>query len=167
MAYMWTYLILSLNKCDSSNIEYEIIDKREKGKPINVAFTGKLRDEHLTAASDLLSYDNGVLNAAPAFGKIVLFSYLISQRKINTLIIMRSGSFIDQWVDESHHFLELNEDLPMYKTNSGKEKQRKDLIGVLHGSKNTLTGIIDVVSVNSIYDKASISRLSQTYGMVV
>ena len=55
----------------------------------------------------------------------------------------------------------------MYKTNSGKEKQRKDLIGVLHGSKNTLTGIIDVVSVNSIYDKAGISRLSQTYGMVV
>ena len=46
---------------------------------------------------------------------------------------MQSGSFIDQWVDESHHFLELNEDLPMYKTNSGKEKQRKDLIGVLHG----------------------------------
>ena len=55
----------------------------------------------------------------------------------------------------------------MYKTNSGKEKQRKDLIGVLHGSKNTLTGIIDVVSVNSIYDKAGISRLSPTYGMVV
>lgn len=86
---------------------------------------------------------------------------------MNTLIIMQSGSFIDQWVYESHHFLELNEDLPMYKTNSGKEKQRKDLIGVLHGSKNTLTGIIDVVSVNSIYDKAGISRLSQTYGMVV
>ena len=156
-----------LNKCHSSNIEYEIIDKREKGKPITVSFTGKLRDEQLTAASDLLNYDNGVLNAATAFGKTVVSSYLISQRKVNTLIIMQSVSLIDQWVDELHHFLEINEDLPMYKTKTGKEKQRKDLIGVLHGSKNTLTGIIDVVSVNSIYDKDGNCRLDHEYGMVI
>lgn len=156
-----------LNKCHPSNIEYEIIDKREKGKPINVSFTGKLRDEQLTAASDLLNYDNGVLNAATAFGKTVVSSYLISQRKVNTLIIMQSVSLIEQWVDELHRFLEINEDLPVYKTKTGKEKQRKDLIGVLHGSKNTLTGIIDVVSVNSIYDKEGNSRLSQPYGMVI
>lgn len=156
-----------LNKCHSSNIEYEIIDKREKGKPINVSFTGKLRDEQQAAASDLLNHDNGVLNAATAFGKTVVSSYLISQRKVNTLIVMQSVSLINQWVDELHHFLEINEDLPIYKTKSGKEKQRKDLIGVLHGSKNTLTGIIDIVSVNSIYDKEGNSRLSQPYGMVI
>ena len=46
-----------LNKCDLSKIEYKIIDKREKGKSINVSFTGKLRDEHFTTASDLLSYN--------------------------------------------------------------------------------------------------------------
>ena len=39
---------------------------------------------------------------------------------------MQSVSLINQWVDELHHFLEINEDLPMYKTKSGKEKQRKD-----------------------------------------
>lgn len=156
-----------LNKCHSSNIEYEIVDKREKGKPINVSFTGKLRDEQLTAASDLLNYDNGVLNAATAFGKTVVSSYLISQRKVNTLIIMQSVALIDQWVDELHRFLEINEDLPVYKTKTGKEKQRKDLIGVLHGSKNTLTGIIDVVSVNSIYDNEGNCRLNHEYGMVI
>lgn len=160
-------LEILLNKCHLSNIEYEIIDKREKGKPINVSFTGKLRYEQLTAASDLLNYDNGVLNAATAFGKTVVSSYLISQRKVNTLIIMQSVSLINQWVDELHHFLEINEDLPMYKTKSGKEKQRKDLIGVLHGSKNTLTGIIDVVSVNSIYDNEGNCRLNYEYGMVI
>lgn len=156
-----------LNKCHSSNIEYEIIDKREKGKPITVSFTGKLRDEQLTAASHLLDYDNGVLNAATAFGKTVVSSYLISKRKVNTLIIMQSVSLIDQWVDELHHFLEINEDLPIYKTKTGIEKQRQDLIGVLHGGKNTLTGIIDVVSVNSIYDKDGNCRLDHEYGMVI
>lgn len=80
---------------------------------------------------------------------------------------MQSVLLIDQWVDELHRFLEINEDLPVYKTKTGKEKQRKDLIGVLHGSKNTLTGIIDVVSVNSIYDKEGNSRLSQPYDMVI
>ena len=75
-----------INKCHSSNIEYELIDKREKGKPINVRFTGQLRDEQLPAASNLLKYDNGVLNAATAFGKTVVSSYLISKRKVNTLL---------------------------------------------------------------------------------
>jgi len=55
----------------------------------------------------------------------------------------------------------------VYKTKTGKEKQRKDLIGVLHGSKNTLTGIIDVVSVNSIYDNEGNCRLNHEYGMVI
>lgn len=114
-----------LNKCYPSNIEYEIIDKREKGKPINVSFTGKLRDEQLTATSDLLNYDNGVLNAATAFGKTVVSSYLISQRKVNTLIIMQSVSLIDQWVDELHRFLEINEDLPVYKTKQIKRNKEK------------------------------------------
>lgn len=114
-----------LNKCHPSNIEYEIIDKREKGKPINVSFTGKLRDEQLTAASDLLNYDNGVLNAATAFGKTVVSSYLISQRKVNTLIIMQSVSLIDQWVDELHRFLEINEDLPVYKKKQVKRNKEK------------------------------------------
>lgn len=80
---------------------------------------------------------------------------------------MQSVSLIDQWVDELHRFLEINEDLPVYKTKAGKEKQRKDLIGVLHGSKNTLTGIIDVVSVNSIYDNEGNCRLNHEYGMVI
>lgn len=56
----------------------KLLIREKKGKPINVSFTGKLRDEQLTAASDLLNYDNGVLNAATAFGKTVVSSYLIS-----------------------------------------------------------------------------------------
>ena len=41
------------------------------------------------------------------------------------------------------------------------------MIGVLYGNKNTLTGIIDVVSVNSIYDKNGKSKLKDSYGMVI
>ena len=66
---------------------------------------------------------------------------------------MQSVNLINQWVEELHKFLDINEELPTYQTKTGKIKTRADVIGVLYGNKNTLTGIIDVVSVNSIYDK--------------
>lgn len=141
------------DKCSQANIPYEIIDKRERGKPVNVEFKGQLKDNQNTAANELLKYDNGILNATTAFGKTVVASYLISKRKVSTLIVMQSVSLINQWVEELHKFLDINEELPTYQTKTGIIKKRNDVIGVLYGNKNTLTRIIDVVSVNSIYDK--------------
>ena len=39
--------------------------------------------------SDELKYENGVLSATTAFGKTVIASYIISERKVNTLILCR------------------------------------------------------------------------------
>lgn len=50
------------DKCSQANIPYEIIDKRERGKPVNVEFKGQLKDNQNTAANELLKYDNGILN---------------------------------------------------------------------------------------------------------
>ena len=155
------------DKCSQANIPYEIIDKRERGKPVNVEFKGQLKDNQNTAANELLKYDNGILNATTAFGKTVVASYLISKRKVSTLIVMQSVSLINQWVEELHKFLDINEELPTYQTKTGIIKTRNDVIGVLYGNKNTLTGIIDVVSVNSIYDKNGKSKLKDSYGMVI
>lgn len=88
------------DKCSQANIPYEIIDKRERGKPVNVEFKGQLKDNQNTAANELLKYDNGILNATTAFGKTVVASYLISKRKVSTLIVMQSVSLINQWVEE-------------------------------------------------------------------
>lgn len=156
-----------IEKCSQANILYDIVDKRKRGKPINVEFTGQLRNEQIIAAKELLKYDNGILNATTAFGKTVVASYLISKRKVSTLIVMQSVNLINQWVEELHKFLNINEEFPTYQTKTGIIKTRDDVIGVLYGNKNTLTGIIDVVSVSSIYDKNGKSKLKDSYGMVI
>ena len=40
-------------------------------------------------------------------------------------------------------------------------------IGVLHGGKNSLTGIVDVAMVGSVYSKGKFNELLNTYGMVI
>jgi hypothetical protein len=48
------------------------------------------------------------------------------------------------WVEELNKFLKIDEEPPEYKTKSGRVKKRSSVIGVLHGSKNTLTGFIEL-----------------------
>ena len=134
-------LILSAKE---AGIECEIEDQREKGRPIRVSFQGDLKTQQDLAAHRLLAYDNGVLSAATAFGKTVVCSYLISEKKVNTLILLQSKDLLEQWVEELNKFLTIDEEPPFYKTKTGREKRRDSVIGILHGNKNTLTGIIDV-----------------------
>lgn len=153
--------------CRGAEIDYEIVDHREKGRPIRVSFQGDLRTQQELAARRLLAYDHGVLSAATAFGKTVVCSYLISERKVNTLILLQSKELLEQWVEELNKFLIVDEEPPVYRTKSGREKRRDSVIGVLHGSKNTLTGMIDVAMVGSMYSKGKFNDRINSYGMVL
>ncbi|MCI8557992.1 MAG: DEAD/DEAH box helicase family protein [Lachnospiraceae bacterium] len=153
--------------CKEAGIEYELVDHREKGRPIRVSFNGDLKTQQNLAAQRLLAFDNGVLSAATAFGKTVVCSYLIAERKVNTLILLQSKDLLEQWVDELNKFLIIDEEPPLYKTKSGREKRRDSVIGILHGSKNTLTGIIDVAMIGSMYSKGKFNDFINSYGMVL
>ena len=119
------------------------------------------------AAEQLLRHSDGVLEAATAFGKTVVCSYLIAERKVNTLILLQSKDLLTQWVDELNKFLDIREELPEYETKTGRKKKRDSTIGILHGTKNTLTGIIDVAMVGSMYGKGKFQNLKYSYGMVI
>ena len=153
--------------CKEADIEYDVTDHREKGRPIRVSFKGDLKTQQDLAAQRLLAFDNGVLSAATAFGKTVVCSYLIAQRKVNTLILLHSKDLLEQWVEELNKFLTIDEEPPVYKTKGGREKRRNSAIGILHGSRNTLTGLIDVAMVGSIYSKGKFNELINSYGMVL
>ena len=145
----------------------KVSDEREIGHPIRVDFKGDLRTQQELAAEKLLSHSDGVLSAATAFGKTVVCSYLIAERKVNTLILLQSKDLLNQWIDELNKFLEIREEPPEYITKTGRKKKRQDVIGVLHGNKNTLTGIIDVAMVSSMYKKGEFNDLVNSYGMVI
>ena len=156
-----------INNCKEAGIEYDISDHREKGRPIRVSFNGDLRTGQDLAADRMLKYDHGILSATTAFGKTVVCSYLISQRKVNTLILLQSKELLAQWVEELNKFLNINEEPPIYKTKTGREKRRDSVIGVLTGNKNTLTGIVDVAMVGSMYSKGNFNDFINLYGLVI
>ena len=110
------HLILSAKE---AGIEVETEDQREKGRPIRVSFRGDLKTQQDLAAHRLLEHDHGVLSAATAFGKTVVCSYLIAERKVNTLILLQSKDLLEQWVEELNKFLAIDEELLFIKRKRG------------------------------------------------
>ena len=153
--------------CNKAGIKYSIDDQRERGYPIRCSFNGTLKDKQDIAAEVMLNFDNGILSAATAFGKTVVCSYLITKRKVNTLILVDKVNLLSQWIKELESFILCDESPPEYKTKAGRTKKRISVIGSLSGTKDALTGIIDVATVGALYRKGDFHEKINTYGMVI
>ena len=115
----------------------------------------------------MVRYDNGILHAATAFGKTVVCSAIIAEKSVNTLIILESFALVEQWEEALEKFLNINEELPEYKTKTGRIKVRKNIIGKLHGAHDSMTGIIDIAMVGSLCKKGEFHKFLNQYGMVI
>ena len=151
---------------ETAGASYEIEDKTFTGNEIRVGFKGKLRPEQIPAAEALLAHDNGVLSATTAFGKTVIASYLISQRKVNTLVLVHTQALLNQWKKALSEFLEINETLPEFPKKRGRKKERS-LIGQLGGAKNNLSGFVDIAIMQSLISKDEVRELVKDYGLVI
>lgn len=125
-----------------------------------------LRAEQVPAAQALLEHDYGVLSATTAFGKTVIAAYLIGQRKVNTLILVHTQALLNQWKRSLSEFLEINETLPELPKKRGRKKERS-LIGQLGGSKNNLSGFVDIAIMQSLISEDEVRDLVKDYGMVI
>lgn len=152
---------------DKAGIEYTIDDERQQGRNINVEFNGELRPEQNKALKELTKHDNGILHAATAFGKTVVCSAVIAEKKVNTLILLESSALIEQWKDALNKFLIIDEELPQYKTKTGRLRTRKSLIGTLQGVHDSMTGIVDIAMVGSLCKKGEFHNLLNDYGLVI
>lgn len=150
-----------------ADIDYEMEDERQQGRKINVDFKGELRPEQDKALKELIRYDNGILHAATAFGKTVVSSAIIAQKKINTLIILESSALIEQWKEALEKFLNINEGFPTYETKTGRVRKRKSLIGTLQGAHDSMTGIIDIAMAGSLCKKGKYHKMMNEYGLVL
>lgn len=121
----------------------------------------------MPAVEKMLEYDTGILSAATAFGKTVVCSKLIAERKVSTLILLESSALIEQWIDALHDFLDIHEEPPEYQTPSGRVRKRKSVIGKIHGVHDSSTGIIDIAMVGSLCKKGEFHPRLQEYGMVI
>ena len=154
-------------RCKNAGINIEVDDKRCNGKTLNVEFNGELRDNQKDAITALMKYDNGIISAATAFGKTVTCSGIISKIKTSTLILLESSALVEQWEKALNTFLTINEELPEYQTKTGRVKKRKSVIGIIHGAKDTSTGIIDIAMAGSLCKKGEYHQRLKEYGLVI
>ncbi len=155
-------------KAEESGIACELLDRRCHGRPIRVRFKGELRQQQYYAAAKLEQFENGVLCAPTAFGKTVLAAYMVSRRKVNTLVLLENKTLLPQWIEEFEKFLEVDEKPPVYRrTKTGKEKVRDSVFGTLKGGQDKTTGIIDFALIGSAYHKGEFFPNLDSYGMVL
>lgn len=150
-----------------AEIPYDIVDKRQEGRYIDVSFNGELYPEQTVALERLLSYDMGMLAAATAFGKTVIGANLIARRKVNTLVLVHTVEIMNNWVRDLERFLTINEELPTYTTPKGRIKQRDSVIGTFSSQKKAATGIIDIAMIGSLGKEDDINPMVRDYGMII
>ena len=156
-----------IDRFNEVGISFTLTDNRCSGTPLDVSFNGTLYEEQMRAAKAILEHDNGILAATTSFGKTVVGAYMIAQRKTNTLILVHNTEIQKNWIEDLNKFLDVNAELPEYKTKTGRIKKRKNIIGKLHAGHNSMTDIIDVAIFSSLGKGDEIDPIIEQYGMVI
>lgn len=152
---------------DNAGLDYSVEDHRTSEPDINcrLNLNGGLYPKQKDALSAILSSDIGILAAAPGFGKTITSLTIIEKRKERTLIIVPTIALLEQWIKVISGCLEI-ESKESIRTAKGRIRKAP---GRLDGGHNTLSGIIDVVTLQSI--SARIERgtfgLENQYGFII
>jgi hypothetical protein len=120
------------------------------GEPIEAPFLGELTEAQPQAAQTM-AHDNGVVVAPPGFGKTVLGTYLIAERKCSTLVLVHRQPLLEQWRSQISIFL-------------GRDAKS---IGQIGGGKRKLTGQIDVAMIQSLSRRDPVVDVVAEYGQVI
>ena len=132
-------------------IRFSVADERSAGRTIEVAFEGELREGQAQAVAKMLESEEGVLCAPTAFGKTVVASKLIAERKVNTLVLVHRRQLLDQWRERLAVFLKLP----------------PKSIGQIVAGKQTRTGTVDVAVIQGLQRKGEVKDVVAEYGHVI
>jgi len=132
-------------------IKPELQNKQNHGQHIDIRFTGELRGDQNEAFKKLMANQMGILSASTAFGKTIVALRVITERRVNTLILVHRKLLADQWIERINQFLGI---------------PKKD-IGYYSGTKKELTGIIDIAVMQSIVKKDKVEDWVAEYGQII
>lgn len=122
-------------------IKFILTDQRNIGMSINCNFKGRLRDKQKEAFEEILKHDMSVLCASTGFGKTVLAIKLISERKINTLILVHRKELLEQWKEKISVYTE-GIDIGILGASKAKQKLQID-VAMIQTLKNLSMDRID------------------------
>jgi superfamily II DNA or RNA helicase len=133
------------------HIQPHVRDERFAGTQIAADFNAQLRPAQQSAAKEIAEHDEGILCAPTAFGKTAVATWLIAERRVNTLILVHRQQLLDQWQERLAMFL----------------SKPASSIGHIGGGKMSRTGCIDVAVIQSLYQKDSVKDFVAEYGQVI
>lgn len=126
-------------------------DERLAKRRMTVTFAGELTPRQKGALNALKKTDAGVLVAPPGFEKMVVGCALIAERGVPTLVLVHRQPLLDQWKESIIRLLGFDS---------------KD-IGILGGSKKTITGKLDLVMLQTLTRMGEIRELAHRYTHVI
>ncbi len=154
-----------LSFLDGLGIRYEIEDHRVKNTGLDAEFTKVLKPEQMEALDAMMGRDCAILSTAPSFGKTAVALALIAKHGERTMVIVNSTNLLEQWKGEIDKFLDIKTkaDVKHGKTTFSES------VGSLGGGKDRLTGVIDIVMLQSIASRIKKGNYDFTlsYGMVI
>lgn len=111
----------------------------------------------------MLNYSDGGIKCGNSICKTKLCGSNDCRKEKNTLILLqiRRNDAVGglSWINGN-----FDEEPPEYETKTGRKKKRDSVIGILHGGRNTLTGIVDVAMVGSMYGKGNFNEMLNSTG---
>jgi len=136
---------------DEHKVSLAVEDKRQPGMPTAFSFQGTLSETQQQAVEEIVQHDIGIFVAPPGSGKTVVGTYLVSERKCSTLILVHRKPLLDQWVAQLTQFLNLP----------------PKSVGVIGASKNKPNGVLDVAMIQSLVRNNEVIDLVAGYGQVI
>ncbi|QPK78586.1 DEAD/DEAH box helicase [Corynebacterium lizhenjunii] len=120
-----------------------------KPRKVDMAFVGELYPQQKKAIKDVTAHKTGMLIAPPGAGKTVMACYIIAQRCVPTAIIVPNAELLNQWRRSFEEFL------------PGTP------VGQYSGKKKKLSGVVDLITAQSISRVDSRTDFLADYGHII
>ena len=150
----------------SNDVVVYLEDKTNPGVEIDVTFNGKLRPEQQKAVEALTCHNSGILYAVPGFGKTVIGTVLIAEKKVNTLILVHTKALLEQWRERMGQYLSTDFKPEAEVKGRGRRTQFKQF-GALSSNENSINGRIDIALMQSCISDNEVKPFVREYGMVI
>lgn len=115
----------------------EYIDERVEGEPVDVKFTGVLREAQEPVIEGfkkaMENHTDMLLEAETGAGKTVLMLKMFTMLKRTALVVVPKTDLLRQWIDRIMEFTDVDaEDIGIVRQNTCDFRGKKIVIGMLH-----------------------------------